>query len=110
MFGVWSLRILITSLLDFWWFIVWAISMIAIDEPNYPADLDQSFLLIACTGRIVTHASLVESNCEYRQILLTGFPAYGRMYYRAVTRAGGSLFPTLGPFILVTPSARFAPR
>ncbi len=52
--------------------------------------IDESFLLIFCTGRIVT-----ASHCGTARY--TGFPAYGRMYYRVVTGAGGSLFPTLGP-------------
>jgi hypothetical protein len=59
---------------------------------------DESFLLIFCTGRIVTaERSTVPPDSP-------GFPAYSQMYYRAVTGAGGSSLPTLGPFILVTPS------
>jgi len=47
--------------------------------------IDESFLLIFCTGRIVTaHVEQVPPDTP-------GFPAYGRMYYRAVTGAGGSL-------------------
>jgi hypothetical protein len=46
----------------------------------------ESFLLIFCTGRIVTaERSAVPPDTP-------GFPAYGRMYYRAVTGAGGSFF------------------
>ena len=32
---------------------------LSINEAENPANRDQSFLLIACTGRIVTHASIV---------------------------------------------------
>ena len=40
-----------------------------IDETENPANRYQSFLLIACTGRIVTHEPIVELICQYRQIL-----------------------------------------
>ena len=52
---------------------------------------DESFLLIFCTGRIVT--------ARVKQVPpdTPDFPAYSRMCYRAVAGAGGSLFPTLGP-------------
>ena len=48
---------------------------------------DESFLLIFCTGRIVTaERSAVPPDTP-------GFPAYSRMYYRVVTGAGGSFLP-----------------
>jgi hypothetical protein len=61
--------------------------MVAEDSHHF----DESFLLIFCTGRIVTKPRCVVPPDT------PGFPAYGRMYYRVVAGAGGSLFPTLGP-------------
>ena len=46
--------------------------------------IDEPFLLIFCTGRIVTARVAVPPDTP-------GFPAYGRMYYRVVAGAGGSL-------------------
>jgi hypothetical protein len=59
-----------------------------VSEDSHQAD--ESFLLIFCTGRIVT------TDCSAVPPDTPGFPAFGRMCYRAVTGAGGS-FPTLGP-------------
>ncbi len=47
--------------------------------------VDEPFLLIFCTGRIVT------TDCSAVPPDTPGVPAYGRMYYRVVTGAGGSL-------------------
>jgi protein involved in ribonucleotide reduction len=53
--------------------------------------VDEPFLLIFCTGRIVT--------ARVKQVPpdTPDFPAYSQMYYRAVAGAGGSSLPTLGP-------------
>jgi hypothetical protein len=56
--------------------------------------VDESFLLIFCTGRIVT--ADVNRNVLSVPPDTPGFPANGRMSYRVVAGAGGS-FPTLGP-------------
>ena len=69
---------------------------LAVDEPDHPSDLDQPFLLVFCTARIVTHTSIVELTCEYRQIL-NRFPSIWPNVYRAVAGTGGSFDSTLGP-------------
>jgi len=68
----------------------------AIYKPDHPVHRDRSFLLIACAGRIVTHTSIVELTCEYRQIL-NRFPSIWPNVYRAVAGTGGSFDSTLGP-------------
>ena len=66
-------------------------------KTNNPTEIDQSFLLIVCTGRIVTHGV---SRRGYRQILRVS--SIWPDAHRTVTGAGGSEF-TLGPFILLRP-------
>ncbi len=66
-------------------------------KTNNPTEMNQPFLLIACTGRIVTHGS----NClGYRQILRVS--SIWPDAHRIVTDAGGSEC-TLGPFVMLRP-------
>jgi hypothetical protein len=66
-------------------------------KTNNPAEFNQSFLLIACTGRIVTHDV---SRREYHQILRVS--STWPDAHRTVTGAEGSE-STLGPFVMLRP-------
>ena len=65
-------------------------------KTNNPSELNQPFLLISCTGRIVTERYW---HARYRQILRLS--SIWPDAHRTVTDAGGS--DTLGPFTLLRP-------
>ena len=82
MSGVCSLRVLINSSLGFWLFIIASLvafpaypiwlsdktdgeASFSVYKTNNPAELHQPFLLITCTGQIVTHCDLRMSTARY---------------------------------------------
>ena len=65
-----------------------------IDETDDPIGT-QAFLLVVCTGRIVTHVRVPSDT--------PGFPAYSRMHSPPLLATGASEL-TLGPFTLLLPT------